>query len=287
LTPELYKSKYGLTPGGFTMRALQAVEGIATTRVADHVVTSSEAFARRLVGRGVPQAKITVVVNSADPKIFDWRGPRRDRQPADDFVLFWHGSVVKRYGLDLAIAAVKQLEEQVPRIRLRIYGEGEFLSTIEGMVKALELEHRITFGGHVTHEEIPVLCKDVDLGVVPNRPDEHIDLAFPTKLFEFVATGVPVVATRTPILESVFGDDAILFCDATATSIAERVLWAYEHPHQAAVVATRALEAYGPVEWSRMKRTYLELVSELTRAHANGVRGEAARLADTEGAGSA
>ncbi len=78
---------------------------------ANLVLTVNKACERLFSERGCPVEKIGVVMNSPDEKIFSYReakpSPRaRSGDPAKPFVVMYHGSLVERNGLDLAVEAL-------------------------------------------------------------------------------------------------------------------------------------------------------------------------------------
>src|SRR4029077_5792435 len=96
-----------------------------STEFANEVITAGEPFRRRLIERNVPSAKVTVVMNSADPNLFD-PSHRQNAGPHDTgrFRLMYHGGLFPLNGVDLAIHAVKRLQSDIPGLEFYIYGDG-------------------------------------------------------------------------------------------------------------------------------------------------------------------
>ncbi len=263
LMPELYRSKYGLTEESRAVRTLRALER-SSTGFADLVITASEAFADRLVATGLAPEKVNVILNTADPSVFPAPEAVRRRVSGEGFTVFWHGSMVPRYGLDLAIRGVGLARDSVPGLRFLVFGEGECAEEMHRLVGELALEDVVVFGGQISHLDMASHLADADVGVVPNIPDVHIDMAYPTKLFEFVQMGVPVIATRTRILERRFDDEAIFFVEPSAESIAAGIVRVYRNPDGATAAARRARELVDPVSWERMGRRYVDCIERIS-----------------------
>jgi glycosyltransferase involved in cell wall biosynthesis len=266
LMGELFRSKYGLSEDSRVVRLILAAER-ASTRFCDLVITASQPFAERLASRGAARERLAVIVNSAEPTIFDRDCVGRDgagrTRDASRFIVAWHGTIVKRYGLDLAVQAIALLKDRIPGLELRIYGEGDHLDDLRRLAVESHVEDSVVFEGFVAQELIPRRLDDADIGIVTNRPDCHIDMAFPTKVFEYVSMELPVVATRTPILESVFSDEAIVYCEADAASVADRIEWAYRNPERMEEMARNASEAYRPLRWETVGPEYVALIRGL------------------------
>ncbi len=263
LMPELYMSKYELPSDGIVVRLLRTTERLATG-LADHVVTASEAFRERLIERGVPSDKITVVLNTADPVFFPPSAAKPPRANGD-FTVFWHGTMVDRYGVDLAIGACALARERIPGLRFVVYGFGECEVALRRLANDLGLSDTVEFRGHLNHTKLAPKIIEADVGIVPNRPDVHIDMAYPTKLFEFVQLGVPVVATRTRILERRFGERSLVFRDPTAESLADGLVWVHEHPLEARDRAAEAQAICEPIAWEKVSVGYASCIATTLR----------------------
>lgn len=177
---------------------------------ADQVITVSADWKQSLARRGVPKSKITVVMNNADPRFFTPRSVSPDGQQG--FELVYHGTFAHRYGVDLIVEAVGLLRSEIPGLRAFLLGDGEYRSELAALIDRLDLAAVVEMSPSMldVSELIPFLGT-ADVGVVPNRSNLFTDGLLPTKLMEYVAVGVPVVAARTPALESYFDDSMIGF----------------------------------------------------------------------------
>jgi glycosyltransferase involved in cell wall biosynthesis len=273
LMPELYQSKFGLDAEGRTVRMLRAIEKVSVA-VCDHVITASEAFKERLVERGLAEDKVTVVLNTADPALFP--APLQFDKPklSGGLKMAWHGTMVARYGLDLLLNACALVRDDVPGLRVDITGTGDSEAALKESAAVMHLDDTVHFHGWRSHAEMPSLLADADVGVVVNRPDEHIDMAYPTKLFEFVQMGLPVISTRTKILEQRFDEDALVFCDPDAQSVADAIRWVDGHREEARGRAERARSLCEAIAWDRMGPIYVNAIAQTI--------GKAVPIADVE-----
>ena len=124
LMPEFYAGRFGQNEKSLLGRIIRWQERMSC-HFADHVITVSEHWRQALIGRGLPAEKCSVVMNVADEEIF--RPPENGSSPAKDQAglhLFYHGTLVYRYGLDLAVQAVANLKDDMPDIHLTILGDG-------------------------------------------------------------------------------------------------------------------------------------------------------------------
>lgn len=212
LMPEFYASRFRTSLASWPVR-LVGVQEQLSCRFADHVISVTDLWRDTLVGRGLPANKTSVVMNVADGRIFQ----RQPVEPASGstgecFRLIYHGTLSQRYGIDLLLRAVDVVRHQVPHIRLLIHGRGEYLATLQRLAAELSLDAHVQFSTQsLPTADLPRMIQTADIGVVPYQRDVFTDGILPTKLMEYVALGVPVIAARTPAIASYFNDSMVQF----------------------------------------------------------------------------
>jgi glycosyltransferase involved in cell wall biosynthesis len=211
--PEFFMSKFGREQDTSVMVRLMKKQERLATSIADAIITANDGFKKRLVRRGIPADKITVVRNIADPSIFNRKGHAKPPRRAEhSFVLVYPGTIARRYGVDVAIQGLALLGADAPRVRLVVHGrEGSDRRRLEALVGRLELTERVAFKPLVPIEELPGVLESADAGIYPALPDAHMSIAEPGKVLEYAAMGLPIISSRVPVLEETFGDSAIAF----------------------------------------------------------------------------
>jgi glycosyltransferase involved in cell wall biosynthesis len=217
LASDMFLMRFGERPGvGVAERMLHWIERTAC-RFADEVVTVHEPYREELIRRGVDPARITVVLNSVDDAVL----PPDPRPPqADPFRIVYHGTVTAHYGLELVVEAFALLPEDAT---LEIYGWGDAVPELRKRAAELGVATRIEISG-VALPQADVLrrVEGAPVGVIPNLPTKLNQFALSTKLFEYVALGIPVVAADLPTLRAHFSDSEVAFFRAgDAASLAE------------------------------------------------------------------
>src|SRR5207245_1967569 len=83
-------------------------------------------------------------------------------------------------------------------IRFLLIGAGRYRDEVERIVRDAGREHQVIFAGHVDHERVPALLDACEILLSPHVPLEDGSPFFgsPTKLFEYMAMGKAVVASR-------------------------------------------------------------------------------------------
>jgi glycosyltransferase involved in cell wall biosynthesis len=103
------------------------------------------------------------------------------------------------------------------------------------------------------------------VGVIPNLPTQLNRFALSSKLFEYVALGVPVVSADLPTIREHFADDEVRFFRAgDADALAEALRDVASDLAAARARAKRALQRYEAYRWPRNAARYAELLSRIT-----------------------
>jgi glycosyltransferase involved in cell wall biosynthesis len=262
LMPEFFASSFKTGMENAAVRLLLLQEKLSC-RFADHVITVTELWRKSLIERGVAAEKVSVVMNVADASIF-----HRMMVPVTGnagkqtgtFNLIYHGTLAHRYGIDLLIEALVKIRPQIPEIHLVIHGRGEFLEELRRRAKVLEVEPLITFSTrYLPISDVPRLIQQADLGIVPYRRDIFTDGILPTKLMEYVALGVPVLAADTPIIRQYFSETMVqFFHPGDVNDLARNILWLYEHRDRLAALAQNADQFNQQFSWNRIADSYAE-----------------------------
>jgi glycosyltransferase involved in cell wall biosynthesis len=251
--PELFRSIYSLPEKHFTIRWLEKMEKWSIA-FADLALTPNLAFKKLFVSRSCPPEKIQTVMNSPESKIFN---PRRFNdstiQPFNEkpFTLMYHGLLVERHGLDLAVEAVARLRPRIPQVKLNLYGEPtDYLEKILALVRKLDLKDAVRFHGFKSLDEIADDISQIDLGVIPNRVSAFTQINFPTRIFEYLAMNKPVLVPSTTGIRDYFNDGEILFFEGgNPDDLAEKMEWAFRNPHELRQLMENGRKVYERNSW--------------------------------------
>jgi glycosyltransferase involved in cell wall biosynthesis len=263
--PELMVTIFGLDPGSVAVRLLKQIERWSIA-FADLVFTVNRACREIFVSRSGTLDKIHVVMNAPDEEIFAFGSATAgawDR--SRPFVIMYHGSIVERNGLDVAVAALATLRRTVPRAELRVYGaRTPFLDAVMESVRRSGLEDAVRYCGGKALEEIRVAIDECDIGVIPNRRTSFTEINTPTRIFEYLARGRPVITGRTRGVRDYFDDDAMFFFElGDAEDLARGLAYVWEHPETMERVVKRGQEVYRAHRWSEERRGFIGRSAEL------------------------
>ena len=215
------------------------------------VITVSPAIASRLQ-RAYDLAQVHVVPNypEADGATvpIDLRSlPGGEVIPAEAPIVLYLGAMMPGRGIEELLAAMRE----VPGAHLVLLGYGLLVEQIRAQVGELGLAERIHFLGPVPPNEVVSYSASADIGVSPlfaSAPSYALSL--PNKLFQYMAAGLPVVASDLPQVRDVVEANAAGICIDTSqpSLIAAALRSILEDPQAAARMGSAGREA--------VRRTY-------------------------------
>ena len=169
------------------------------------------------------------------------------------------GSLKPWHGIEVLADAFRVLAED-PRFGLLVVGDGPRADVVDDL--AHELPGRVTFVRGVPQSEIPAQMRAMDVAVVPYPPQEPFYFS-PLKVFEYMATGRAVVASRIGQLDELVrdGDTGLLVPPGDVRALARAVRrLADDDGLRASLGANAAAEARRVHTWTHRASAIVELV---------------------------
>lgn len=189
------------------------------------IVSVTEAFRTHLMERGIDGSKITVIRNGTDLSVFSpGEAPKlRKRLGLEErVVVSYIGTIGMAHGLDVLLDVAASLIKTDPRVAFLIVGSGAEQDGLRVAAQARNLTNMV-FVERVSHAEIVDYWRASDITLVLLRNDPLFRTVIPSKVFEAMATGTPIITNVKGELESLLEPlGAATFVD-TADGAAELV----------------------------------------------------------------
>jgi len=145
-------------------------------------------------------------------------------------------------GVDILLKAFSILKQSfIEPLQLHIYGKvpsQEEKHANEKLMTNLDIAKDVEYKGVVTAAEMPQLLTNAS-ALVLARPDNiQAKYGFPTKLGEYLLSGNPVIVTTVGDIPLYLwdGENALLSEPNNPQAVADKILWALEHPEEAATI---------------------------------------------------
>ncbi len=160
-----------------------------TWRAAAAVVAKAHGEVEMLQ-RTAPWLAVTTIPNGVDPRLFQPRGAGAGGGPLRMVCV---ARLIERKGQKALIRAVRQLTTEGHEVALELVGGGDDRAACESLACALGVSDRVRFAGAVSREQVAQHYSSADLFVLASYNE-----GMSVSLLEAMASGLPVVVTRTP-----------------------------------------------------------------------------------------
>lgn len=250
--PELWMQKLGLERPNFAIRLLMLEEKISCY-FPQALICCHDLAKQALVGRNIPSTKITTLLNVPDEKVYRFRVRHPQNRPG--LHLVQHGTITENYGIQVVLKALSLLEPDI-LIHYDVIGAGEYQPFLEKMAADLKITGRVTFHGFIAREDLLKLLENSDVGIVPML----FEYQSPNKLFEFIALGLPVIASDKETFKQHFTEKELFyFKTEDAEDLARVIKKVHDNPELLAAISDRGYKRFASYRWKNMKKIYLDL----------------------------
>jgi len=249
-------------PTSAKRRRLHAREQRVWAR-AEGYITITAALARELEGRFGPRPGLAVVPDGARVEEVADVGLRPGATGGR--VVGYAGHLYPWKGPDVLLAALERLPDVRALMVGGLAGEPDL-----GRVRALAdrtVPGRVEFAGQVDPPRVAALLRQADVLALPNTPG-RVSAAYtsPLKLFEYMASGRPMVASDLPALREVLRPDAnaVLVEAGDAGALAAGLARVLADAGLAARIAAQAREDVRAWTWDRRAERIDALLESVT-----------------------
>jgi glycosyltransferase involved in cell wall biosynthesis len=194
------------------------------------IAVVSEALKQGLLSAGLDDAKVSVNPNGVDPVRF---GPHVDASairktlPGGKLLVGFIGVFGQWHGVLTLMRCVKHVIKDCENAHFVIIGDGTLKQQMLDILRQDGTAEHVTFVGLVPHDLAPAHLNACDVLVSPHEDmaDGSTFFGSPTKIFEYMATGKGIVASRVGQLGALLEDeqDALLAQQKNETELAEKI----------------------------------------------------------------
>jgi glycosyltransferase involved in cell wall biosynthesis len=165
---------------------------------------------------------------------------------------------------------VKELVQALEKIDVKLVLAGKFApAQFENEVRQLKGWEKVDFLGHIDRDKIISVLKSSYAGLVTLHPTRSYKEALPIKMFEYMAAGIPVIASDFPIWRKIIEDANCGICidPLDVNEISNGIEFFLDNPKKAEEMGRNGQEAFlnkynWSVEEQKLLAFYKNLISK-------------------------
>jgi glycosyltransferase involved in cell wall biosynthesis len=262
LTSELLDHKF-IPKAPWFVKGMQRIEG-TINGMPRHLIVSSTRTARACRDSfGLPESRITPVMDGVDLKVYSPRPPDPALRaslgilPHEKLVVFI-GVLTEYQGIDLLLKAVPLVMKELPAAKFLIIGYPE--EGYKEKARALGIADRTVFTGRIPYDQAPAYLSLGDVAVSPKVSTTEANL----KLYNYMAMGLPSVVFDNEVNREILGDLGIYAPTPTPEALTGALLSILRAPERAAEIRARSLaRASAELSWTAVGRQLLDIYADV------------------------
>lgn len=198
--------------------------------------------------------KILTVHDAVSFELFDVDISKEDARKQFDIdmnqkVCVYTGTISKLKGVNYIFDTARIL----PKVAFLLAG------SVSRELVNLELPSNVKLLGRKKYKEIPILLKSADVLLLPHPKGEYSQS--PMKLFEYMASGIPIVASKLPsVLEILNDENAVLVEAEDDRALARGIVKILENKSYADTIAQKAYNDAQDYTWEKRGKKIAEFI---------------------------
>jgi glycosyltransferase involved in cell wall biosynthesis len=178
---------------------------------ATHILVNSPAYKDYMIGKGVPETKITFIAYGTDVDMFnpqaDGSSIRKELGLEDKFVVLYAGALGQANDIDTLLRAAQHLNDE-DKIRFVLFGDGKERPRLQSEAERMKLTN-VIFAGVRAKKEMPLVVASADVCLAILQDISMFRTTYPNKVFDYMAAGRATVlvidGVSRDLIESSYG----------------------------------------------------------------------------------
>jgi len=235
----------------------------AGAKRADLVMPIGEEHQLDLIANGVASEKIQMIYMGVSEAFLPLSKPARNNA---DLHLIYVGTVSEERGRDVMMRAIRLLTDENIPVKLTIVGADEQeIKRCHSIMMSLGIEQAINVVGRVSGDQIPSYLARADAAICIWQPNAWNQFNPPTKLFEYLVAGLPVlannIATHRRYIQA--WQNGLIF-EYSPESLAGAAKALHDASHQLPKMRASTLATSKAYLWSELERVFIGHILKLT-----------------------
>jgi glycosyltransferase involved in cell wall biosynthesis len=209
------------------------------SKLCDGILCISQYLIEFYAERGINRKRLFLVPSTVDTERFKIRYS----SPLDiNYILYCGTLTLLKDGVDILIKSFAIISERFPDLYLVLLGKANTLENeilLKTLVNNLAITKRVIFLGQIPRNNVPAYLTNAKILALARPSSIIADAGFPSKLTEYLATGIPVVVTAVGEIPVYLKDGLNAFlCDPDISELfAEKLQFVLDNYSDAKKVA--------------------------------------------------
>jgi glycosyltransferase involved in cell wall biosynthesis len=253
ILPEFFCQKFGRSQGSPMAKVLLLLERVSV-RFADKIIVANDLWRDRIIARtGRAEGDCLALLNYPNLEHYT-----RSRKNGGQLSLLYAGTLSHQHGVDLAVRAMAIVARELPQVLLHLYSRaGSLRDELEQLVQQLHLQEKVIFHEAVPAKKLGQILGGDQIGLVPKRDGPFSGEAFSSKIFDYMAAGIPIIASRTRIDEYYFDDSMIYFFEpGDYAALAQAIIHLCQQPELRSSLTSHYQSFLSTQNWAVKSQVY-------------------------------
>lgn len=236
---------------------------------ASKIVTISKYTKENWVKHDISENKIIVLPSGVDVEKFALKSNESKKIlrkelgiPINRKIVFYNGSKFHAWkGIDMLISSFEYIQDQNVWLYL-IGGTKPDVIKYKNLANDLGIQN-IVFKGYLPHDQMPKYIKAADVCVIPNTGKQDISRyhTSPIKLFEYMASQVPVAAADLPSIKQFVSEEEVTFFQADdSNDLAKKINFVLNNQDQVVEKVGKAFSRVQDYSWQKRADKIIDLL---------------------------
>lgn len=214
-------------------------------KIANGVIVISRYLERKFINLNVPILYLPVSAN-----ISQFERPKIGGEKKFSYSILYAGTYGKKDGVSIILKAFKSVIEKRNDARLVLTGNPT--KDILNEISHLNIYEFIEFTGYLNDKDYNVKIHESDILLMTRIDSKYANAGFPFKLGEYLATGNPVIASKTSDVEEYLtnGENAFLLETVNELELEKTIVYTLDNYEKALEIGKRgkhiAIEYFNP-----------------------------------------
>jgi glycosyltransferase involved in cell wall biosynthesis len=210
----------------------------------------------------LPKGKRVVFVPNAFEESFLQEFKDAYRSIKGRFNICYIGGLSKNRGIDILTQSCTELHKKYPNIRLYLFGEygKEISEDVKRIIESSDFILRRVVPRKMLAEQL----RDIDLFVMPYNPGvDYLNFSSPTKFFEYIGTGKPIVSSKCKSLLDIGKGGAIIYFDYNESDLKSKIEMLIASPEMRDSISKKTMYLRADHTWKKRAEVLYDAIRSI------------------------